>query len=192
MTTRWIKCRLPGSSPPAAPRWRAPKRRISTLTEVLDHRWEDRAGDRAKGPEPEAPGIVAEVLARYRQLWDGIEVTSFEPMILRDMQQRCPGLTTDLLMPQPPDWMRQDVLAYEAIQRGRLAGAKAVHLQATKLSPAVVSAIRAHGFDIHVWDVNDDETLARMLDLGIRRVCTDNVPQIVSAARRMTSAAPSS
>ena len=80
-------------------------------------------------------------------------------MILRDMQQRCPGLTTDLLVPQPPDWMRQDVLAYEAIQRGRLAGAKAVHLQATKLSPAVVSAVRAHGFDIHVWDVNDDRHL---------------------------------
>ena len=145
-----------------------------------------------KGPDPEAPGIVAEVLARYRQLWDGIEVTSFEPMILRDMQQRCPGLTTDLLLPQPPDWMRQDVLTYEAIQRGRLAGAQAVHLPATKLSPAVVSAIRAHGFDIHVWDVNDDATLAHMLDclLGIRRVCTDNAPQIVNtpaAARRMTS-----
>ena len=90
-------------------------------------------------------------------------------MLLRDIQQRCPGLTTDLLMPRPPDWMRQDVLAYEAIQRGRLAGAKAVHLPATKLSPAVVSAIRSHGFDIHVWDVNDDETLAHMLGLGIRR-----------------------
>lgn len=166
---------------------------IPTLTEVLD-----AIGGKIgleieiKGPEPEAPGIVAEVLATYRQLWDGIEVTAFEPMLLRDIQQRCPGLTTDLLMPQSPDWMRQDVLAYEAIQRGRLAGAQAVHLQATKLSPAAVSAIRSHGFDIHVWDVNDDETLARMLDLGIRRVCTDNVPQIVNAARRMTSATPSS
>ena len=176
-----------GTEPASAADWR-----ISTLTEVLDV-----IGGRIgleveiKGPEPEAPGIVAEVLAKYRQLWDGIEVTAFEPMLLRDMQQRCPGLTTDLLMPQSPDWMRQDVLAYEAIQRGRLAGAKAVHLQATKLSPAVVSAIRAHGFDIHVWDVNDDKTLAHMLDLGIRRVCTDNVPQIVNAARRMTSATPS-
>ncbi len=167
--------------------------RIPTLTEVLD-----AIGGKIgleieiKGPEPEAPGIVAEVLAKYRQLWDGIEVTAFEPMLLRDIQQRCPGLTTDLLLPQPPDWMRQDVLTYEAIQRGRLAGAQAVHLQATKLSPAVVSAIRSHGFDIHVWDVNDDETLARMLDLGIRRVCTDNVPQIVNAVRRMTSATSSS
>lgn len=167
--------------------------RIPTLTEVLDV-----IGGKIgleieiKGPDPGAPGIVAEVLARYRQLWDGIEVTSFEPMILRDMQQQCPGLTTDLLLPQPPDWMRQDVLTYEAIQRGRLAGAQAVHLPATKLSPAAVSAIRSHGFDIHVWDVNDDETLAHMLDLGIRRVCTDNAPQIVNAARRMTSATPSS
>ena len=167
--------------------------RISTLTEVLDV-----IGGKIgleieiKGPEPEAPGIVAEVLAKYRQLWDGIEVTAYEPMLLRDIQRRCPGLTTDLLLSQPPDWMRQDVLAYAAIQRGRLAGAKAVHLQATTLSPAVVSAIRAHGFDIHVWDVNDEETLAHMLDLGIRRVCTDNAPQIVTAARRMTSATPSS
>ena len=167
--------------------------RISTLTEVLDV-----IGGKIgleieiKGPEPEAPGVVAEVLAKYRQLWDGIEVTAFEPMLLRDMQQRCPGLTTDLLVPQPPDWMRQDVLTYEAIQRGRLAGAKAVHLPATKLSPAMVSAIRSHGFDIHAWDVNDDATLAHMLDLGIRRVCTDNAPQIVNAARRMTSTTPSS
>ncbi len=145
-----------GTEPASADDWRIP-----TLIEVLDV-----IGGKIgleieiKGPEPEAPGIVAEVLAKYRQLWDGIEVTAYEPMLLRDIQQRCPGLTTDLLMPRSPDWMRQDVLAYEAIQRGRLAGAKAVHLQATQLSPAVVSVVRSHGLDIHVWDVNDDETLA--------------------------------
>ncbi|MAG35803.1 MAG: hypothetical protein CL878_06115 [Dehalococcoidia bacterium] len=182
---RAARLRISGDStePASADGWRIP-----TLTDVLD-----TVGGQIgleieiKGPEPEAPGIVAEVLAKYRQLWDGIEVTSYEPMLLRDIQQRCPGLATDLLMPRSPDWMREDVLAYEAIHRGQLAGARAVHLQARQLSSAVISSIRSHGLDIHAWDVNDEQALGHMLDLSIKRVCTDNARQMVNAVRRMLS-----
>ncbi len=130
-----------------------------------------------KGPEPESSEIVAASLCKFKHLWESIEVTSYEPMLLIDIQQRCPGLTTDLLFPRSEDWMKLDVVTYLAIQRARLAQARAVHLQPTQLSQEVVSTIRQHGIEVHAWDVNDEASLKTILELNIPRICTDRVQQ---------------
>jgi hypothetical protein len=85
--------------------------------------------------------------------------------------------------------MRPDVLAYEAAQRGRLAGARAVHLHPTQLSPAVVAEIRGRGLDVHVWDVDDAATLERVVALGLTRVCSSQAPRLLAAQGRLRPAA---
>lgn len=126
-----------------------------------------------KGPEAESAEIVAGTLRRYEDAWPTIEVTSYEPTLLLEVQRRCPGLATDLLLPRSESWMNLDVCAYWAVQRGRLARARAVHLHPTQLSQDVVATIRSGSVDVHAWDVNDEQSLALVTELGITKVCTD-------------------
>lgn len=133
-----------------------------------------------KGPEPEATAQIAARLQGYRKNWDLIEVTSYEPAHLLDIGRRCPGLATDLLYPRSQAWMKLDVVAYEALHRTRLAGARGVHLHPTQLTAAVVEQIRAAGLEIHAWQVEDVDTLQQMWDLQILRFSTENVPLAVT------------
>lgn len=159
--------------------------RILTLREVLET-FGGRIGleIEIKGPEPESSEIVGVVLCNFRHLWETIEVTSYEPTLLLDIQQRCPGLAADLLFPRSEDWMRLDVVTYLAVHRARLAHARAVHLHPTQLSSKAVSAVRSWGIEVHVWDVNDEQSLNSAMELGIPRICTDRLEQALDFRQR--------
>lgn len=147
---------------------------ISTFTEILD-----AIGGKIgleieiKGPEPESSKIIADVLCDYKSIWNTLEVTSYEPLLLREFQKECPGIPTDLLFPLSESWMRLDVVTYLAIHRSRLAQARAVHLHSTQLTSEVVEKIRKQNIEIHAWDVNDEQSLHLCAQLKIPRVCTD-------------------
>lgn len=159
--------------------------RIPTLREVMET-FGGRMGleIEIKGPEPESSQIVGAVLRNFSHLWETIEVTSYEPTLLLDIQQRCPGLATDLLFPRSEDWMRLDVVTYLAVHRARLARARAVHLHPTQLSSEVISALRSHGIEVHAWDVNDEQSLNSAMELGIPRICTDKLQQALDLRQR--------
>lgn len=136
-----------------------------------------------KGPEPELADVAATLLAAVRPSWDSIEVTSFEPALLSALTQSCPELATALLFPLSEPWMRPDVVAYAALQRARLARARAVHLHPEQLSEDVVATIRARGVDVHAHSVNDERSLELCVTLGVPWVCTDQ-PERALAFRR--------
>jgi glycerophosphoryl diester phosphodiesterase len=154
------------------------KSRISTLTEVLD-----AVGGKIgleieiKGPEPESAKIIADVLSNHKRIWNNIEVTSYEPLLLRKFQKECPKIPTDLLFPRSEDWMKLDVVTYLAIHRSRLAQARAVHLHPTQLTSGVVSEIQEHGIQVHAWDVNDEQSLKTCGELELQKICTDKFQQ---------------
>ncbi|MBN1667853.1 MAG: glycerophosphodiester phosphodiesterase [Anaerolineales bacterium] len=133
-----------------------------------------------KSLEPEAPALIAALLHDYRAHWEQIELTSYEPAILRDIHTKCPGLATDLLYPRSQPWMKLDIVAYEAVQRSRLARARGVHLHPTQLNAAVVEQVRAAGLAVHAWQVEDLETLDLVSTLKIPRFSTENIPMAVS------------
>ena len=159
----------------------APAGHISTLPEILE-----TIGGRIgleieiKGPEPEAPEIIGNVLLKHGNLWNSIEVTSYEPALLLAFQKICPGITVDLLFPRSESWMRLDVVQYQAIQHARLAHARGIHLHPTQLSESVVSAIRHHGIEIHAWDVNDEQSLEIVTKYAIPRICTDQFKEALA------------
>lgn len=160
--------------------------RIPTLDEVLEA-FGGRIGleIEIKGPEPESSEVVATLLHRFRPLWETIEVTSYEPTLLADIGEWCPGLATDLLFPRSEDWMGLDVVTHLAIHRTRLARARAVHLHPTQLSREVVAAIHSSGIEVHSWDVNDEESLHTVAELGIPRFDTDELQLALDFRQRM-------
>jgi glycerophosphoryl diester phosphodiesterase len=125
----------------------------------------------------------------FRQVWDGIKVTSFEPALLVNLRY-CPGIATALLYPRSEGWMRLDVVAYAALHRARLAQAAAVHLHPTLLTPEVVASIRAGGLDVHAWEVNDERALQLAADLELPWICTDEVPQALAFRNSAHPASP--
>ena len=150
--------------------------RIPTFREVL----ESFAGHlgleiEIKGPEPESSEIMARELQPFRNLWNTMEVTSYEPALLLDIGQRCPGLATDLIQRRSEDWMKLDVVAYVAVHSARLAGARAVHLHPTQLSSDVVRTVRAAGLEVHSGFANDVDSLRKIEQLGIPKFDTDNL-----------------
>lgn len=136
-----------------------------------------------KGPEPEAADIIGGLLNGVRSRWDGIEVTSFEPALLNALARSNAELGTALLFPLSESWMRADVVAYAALQRARLARARAVHLHPTQLSEDVVKTIRFGGVDVHAHSVNDERSLELAVALDIPWICTDR-PERALAFRR--------
>ena len=154
------------------------KSRISTFAEVLD-----AIGGKIdleieiKGPEPESAKVIADVLANYKDIWNNIEVTSYEPLLLREFQKECPKIPTDLLFPRSEGWMKLDVVTYLAIHRSRLAQARAAHLHPTQLTGDVVFEIQKHGIQVHAWDVNDEQSLKTCAELEIPKICTDKFQQ---------------
>jgi len=160
--------------------------KISTLAEVLE-----TIGGKIgleieiKGPEPESAMLIGDLLRKFKNLWGTVEVTSYEIALLLDIRERCPDITTDLLYPRSEPWMKLDVVGYEALQKAKLAQARAVHLHPSQLSGEVVSMIRSSGFEIHGWDVNNEHTLHSMVEYNIPRICTDNFELAASFRNRI-------
>jgi glycerophosphoryl diester phosphodiesterase len=165
----------------------APAGHISALPEILE-----TIGDKIgleieiKGPEPEAPEIIGNVLLKFKKLWDSIEVTSYEPALLLAFQRICPRVPVDLLFPRSESWMELDVVQYQAIHSSRLAHARGVHLHPTQLSESLVSAIRHQSIEIHAWDVNDQQSLEVVTKYGIPRICTDKFKEALAFREKIS------
>jgi hypothetical protein len=71
--------------------------------------------------------------------------------------------------------MDLDVVAYRAIHRGKLAGARAVHLHPTQLTAEVVQNIWEQSLEVHSWDINNLEALETISNLGIPKFTTDEL-----------------
>ena len=83
--------------------------------------------------------------------------------------------TTDLLTSRPEDWMTPEIAARLAVEKARLAKARAIHLHASQLTPNVIDFVFAHKLTIHCWDVNDLARYDFIKSLGIEQFTTDNL-----------------
>ena len=128
-----------------------------------------------KGPETESAEVVASILRNHPKAWENLEITSYEPILLKRFQSLAPEVPIDLLIPRSEPWMGRDVVAYTALQRGRMAGARAVHLHPSQLDFDTVNLIRKGGCEVHTWDVNDHASMKVVQELRIPRLDTDTL-----------------
>ncbi|CAN5261517.1 glycerophosphodiester phosphodiesterase [soil metagenome] len=97
------------------------------------------------------------------------ELSSFSIHALQAARMAAPTFARGLLLTQvPADWT--DRLAE--------AGAVALHARHSDLDRATVARIRAAGFPMMVYTVNDPERARTLLDWGIDAICTDRIDMI--------------
>ncbi len=96
-------------------------------------------------------------------------LSSFSEEALRAAQRAAPAVPRALLVEAVPhDWRaRLDALA-----------AVALHVRAEPLTPAQAQAVKAAGFGLLAYTVNDPDMAQHLFALGVDAVCTDRLDRL--------------
>jgi glycerophosphoryl diester phosphodiesterase len=151
---------------------------VPTLEEALDLCLELGLGLNLEikpcpGRERETAEVALATLARQ---WPATAarplISSFSESSLRVAQQFAPDLPRGFLATAlPREWER----------RAKNLGCTTVNLGWQRLTRAEVDAVRAAGFAVLVYTVNDAERARRLMSWGVRAVFTDAVRALVDA-----------
>ena len=136
--------------------------RIATLAEAIDLvRGDLRLNIELKFNRPD-PALAAAVVAVVQQarFQDECVITSLEMASLQEVKQMDPRMTTGLVLTRSvgnPARLPVDFLS----------------LNISAASPRLISYAHRYGKSVHVWTVNDPETMRRMVEAGVDNVITD-------------------
>lgn len=152
--------------------------RVSTLAEVLAFARERRLPVNVE-LKRDAPNRAEIVRAAARLLggWDpahAVLVSCFDPFMLAALAALAPRVPRALLVHRTRWHMIHAVTAFPL-------GAGAVHLARTLTRPELVRWLRARGFAVNVWTVNDAAEARDLAALGVDGIITD-APGEVRAA----------
>lgn len=125
----------------------------------------------APGFEVETGGAVARLLG---QIFAGDMarvplLSSFSHAALEAAREAAPQVPRACLMSEPPpDWER----------RARSVDAAAIHVNHKHLTPALAREIKAAGFGLFCYTVNDPQRARELLGWGVDAFCTDRIDLI--------------
>jgi glycerophosphoryl diester phosphodiesterase len=143
--------------------------RVPTLDEVLDGfgaRIPFNLELKQSGRGPYA-GLEAETLARVERLGllERTLFSSFFDPVLAALRERSPRARIGVLVESraPQGWR----------ERARRFGAEAVHFWVGLATPEAVAAAHGDGLAVHVYTVDEPETMRRLLDRGVDGIFTN-------------------
>jgi glycerophosphoryl diester phosphodiesterase len=130
----------------------------------------------APGYEIETGGAVARIVAAMfadeivaGQLDSAPLLSSFSQQALEAAREAAPGLPRACLMSElPPDWER----------RACDVGAVAIHVNHRHLTPQQAIDVKAAGFGLFCYTVNEAARAAELLGWGVDAFCTDRIDLI--------------
>jgi len=130
----------------------------------------------APGYETETGGVVARLAAAM--FADAIDagavqnmplLSSFSQLSLASAREAAPELPRAFLMSEmPPDWDR----------RAREVGAVAIHVNHRHLTAAQAAEVKAAGFGLFCYTVNEPARARELLGWGVDAFCTDRIDLI--------------
>jgi glycerophosphoryl diester phosphodiesterase len=139
-----------------------------------------------KVPQREAAEQAGELIRRYRRQ-DRTVVASFIPKQLRRIRQKAPDITSSA---GPRDVRLFYLLSRLGLER--LASERIPYLQVPErhgrlrlVTPRFIRAAHAAGREVHVWTVNSEEDMRRLISLGVDGIITD-YPSRLSALLNTT------
>lgn len=130
----------------------------------------------APGYDIETGGTVARIAAGMfadeigAGEWPAVPLlSSFSELALESAREVAPLVPRALLMSElPPDWER----------RAHAVGAVAIHTNHRHLTPGLAQAVRAAGFGLFCYTVNEPARARELLGWGVEAFCTDRIDLI--------------
>jgi glycerophosphoryl diester phosphodiesterase len=160
---------------------------VPTLREVLDEFPRTRLNIDIKQAQPSLVKPFCRMLdesgAQGR-----VTVASFSSQTLAEFRRECPTVATSAGM--------DEVFALSAdLQAGRGIAADKVRFRAVQvpetlpggrgwLTPELVAAVHRAGIEVHVWTVNEEAGMRRMLDVGVDGIMTDYPDKLIALLRQ--------
>jgi glycerophosphoryl diester phosphodiesterase len=143
------------------------------LTFTLEHNWRVNLEIKDLSENPGHSQVVAEVVSLVQELdmVDLVLISSFHQDYLAQVSKIHCKFATALLVskldPHPAELLRQ-------------LGVRAYHLRKTAVRSTDIKLLNRQGFAVHVWNVNDQKTMQRLVRAGVSGIFTD-FPQVLAA-----------
>lgn len=148
---------------------------MPTLTETLDGFPQAFFNIDLKTMDAVAPAVAAISAVRAQ---NRVLLTSFSERRRRAALRLLPGIATSASGPRFAAALLASVVRGGPLVRAALRGLHAVQIPQRALgldtvTPARIRAFHAAGVEVHVWTINDAETMGTLLERGIDGIVTD-------------------
>lgn len=158
-----------------------------TLAEALDAFPETRFNIDLKAEGAIAPTVAA---IRDARAEDRVLLTSFSEKRRRTALRLLPGVATSASGPRFAGALLSAAVGLTPGVKASLRGLHAVQIPVRALgldtvSPARLRAYRQAGVEVHVWTVNDEPEMRRLLALGVDGLVTDRADLAVEVVRSL-------
>ena len=147
---------------------------VPTLREVFDTLPGMRFNIEPKQSEPSIIKPLCRMI-RESQTAERVMVGSFSQQVLEEFRSECPGVATSAGPAEVSAFLAKasagptatQSIAAQALQVPEQIGGRQV------LTHELVEAAHARGLQVHAWTINDEESMKRLIALGIDGIMTD-------------------
>jgi glycerophosphoryl diester phosphodiesterase len=121
-------------------------------------------------------------MIRESRLQKQVMIGSFSAQVLAEFREECPEVATSaspievsaLLTTNPNGTAEQRALVAKAVQVPESIGGRFV------LTREFIKAAHARDLQVHVWTINDEESMKRLIELGVDGIMTDYPDRLIA------------
>lgn len=136
-------------------------------------------------PKQAQPSLVKPLCRMIREsgLQNRVMIGSFSAQVLAEFREECPEVATSASPVEVSTLLTANTTGNE--QQQRALAAKAVQVPEsiggrTVLTREFIKAAHARNLQVHVWTINDEESMKRLIEMGVDGIMTDYPDRLIS------------
>jgi glycerophosphoryl diester phosphodiesterase len=159
---------------------------IPTLEEIFTALPDECMNIEIKQIQPSTVGPFCQMLRDFDRE-ETVLVGSFDAKTVEDFRLECPEVATSTTEPEVRNFFILNKLFLDAVYQGKAEAFQVPEYSNNLLvitGRFVVNAQNRHNMDVHVWTVNEEKDMKRLLELGIDGLITDYPDRLLNILGR--------
>ncbi len=162
---------------------------VATLEEIFDSFPNQRLNIEIKQVDPPIVAPFCQMIRDYDRQ-ESVLVGSFDPETVEIFREDCPEVATSTTEPEVRNFFILNTPFLGAVYQAPAEAfqvpeyGSGLHIVTQRF---VSGAQNGHNMDVHVWTVNKEDDMQRMLDLGVNGLITDYPDRLLTLLGRPTS-----